>query len=402
MRLSVVLPCLLACGSPPPPAPVELTRVEDAPARGDALAVEKVSAPASVDGLGGTNAGSVALFAGGRVYEWIGGRLEPRTLYAVGSDPTSLGAVHAIAPRHSGGAWVAAESGLFVLDGLYVSRSPLPGASGPVRSAIEAKEGLLAGLWLAADAGLYRRTPDALEKYQLLDSTAAPRAIAVDAQGSSAFVLAGDQLFLLTHLDGKLVSETPPLELTGVTAVGAGKGRLYAACEQGVLEWSAGKSPAWTLYTLGGQAARALAVDALSGAAWIRTDADLVKLEDGALTAHSAPALSGVTERMALATSGDLWLARAAELHRFKIGVGSVDVTFDRDLKPWLTTNCTRCHADFTSYEVFAPKAEAALAKVKAGDMPRCSGGVVCPVEQRLSAEQYAVLEGWIRGGKAR
>jgi hypothetical protein len=58
------------------------------------------------------------------------------------------------------------------------------------------------------------------------------------------------------------------------------------------------------------------------------------------------------------------------------------------------------CHADFTDIGVFSPIAEDALQRVRSGDMPRCTGGLPCPGEQHLTADDYAVLEGWIRGGK--
>ena len=61
------------------------------------------------------------------------------------------------------------------------------------------------------------------------------------------------------------------------------------------------------------------------------------------------------------------------------------------------------CHMNqtqnFEDYQVFVEVAESALARVRAGDMPRCDGGLRCPAEERLDEADYAVLEQWIRDG---
>src|SRR5688572_7215966 len=72
-------------------------------------------APTRIDRVGLTADGLVAVSAAGRIYEVDGTSLVQRNLYADEDDPTELGTVHRLAPRSSGGAWIAAENGLFAL-----------------------------------------------------------------------------------------------------------------------------------------------------------------------------------------------------------------------------------------------------------------------------------------------
>ena len=76
---------------------------------------------------------------------------------------------------------------------------------------------------------------------------------------------------------------------------------------------------------------------------------------------------------------------------------------FEYRRPPAIQNDCSMCHqnqtADFEVYEVFVERAEDALARVRAGDMPRCDGSVRCPPESALSPADYAVLEQWLRDG---
>jgi hypothetical protein len=154
--------------------------------------------------------------------------------------------------------------------------------------------------------------------------------------------------------------------------------------------------PQWTHFPLDG-AALEVSVDPVSGAAWATTATKLFKLEGATITWFDRAAGS---TKLAVDRLGDVWSGRGSALVRLKAGAGTADVKFAADLRPWLMTHCSMCHADFTDVVAFTPRAEAALQKVKSGDMPRCTGGVPCAPDQRLLASQYAVLEGWIRGGK--
>jgi ligand-binding sensor domain-containing protein len=358
--------------------------------------------PAAVDQLGASGSGAVIAIADGKAYEITAGRIDLRILYAVGDEPTSTGAVSAVAPRLGGGAWIAAERGLFVVDGFYVTRSPVDTGMGRVHQAADVEAGPLAGLWLASDDGLYRMQLSSFDHFVVPGIDGGARGVAVDADGEAVLVILDGKLVLLTLKDGKLLSELAPPETGAVVAVAAGKGMLFAVTETGLWRWRAGAAVPWTHFS-GARGTRALAVAAASNTVWVRGAADVLELEGDTLTAHEAPAPeAGRPAAMALDGSGDLWVSRGADAVRFKVGCASTGLTFDKDVKPWITGHCAQCHSDFTSPDVFTTKADAALARVSTGDMPRCTGGVPCPADQRLDGPEYAVLSGWIRCGRAR
>jgi len=174
---------------------------------------------------------------------------------------------------------------------------------------------------------------------------------------------------------------------------------LFAGSDHGLVRWVAGAEHAWTL--LPGVPVHAIAVDPLSNVAWARTDDALVRLEDDARTRFPAPAVSAEGPALiAVDARGDVWINEGEALVRYKTGPGGLDATFGDDVLPWLEQHCTSCHADFRDLQVFDGRAELALDKVRSGDMPRCTGGVPCPQEERMSGDAWAVLEAWIRGGK--
>jgi len=96
-------------------------------------------------------------------------------------------------------------------------------------------------------------------------------------------------------------------------------------------------------------------------------------------------------------------LASGATVEIYGVSAETNRVGFAADLRPWIQTHCALCHsthtADFTDPAVFRARAEDALRRVRAGDMPRCNGALRCGPEQLLT--DYPLLEGWIRGGYA-
>lgn len=390
---------LAACGTPEaPPPPVEKLKVNStAAAQGSALMQEELTATGTVTAVGMSADGNLVLVAGDRVYELIAGELTRRSLYAQGSDPTTLGAVSTIVPRASGGAWLASANGLFVVDGEYVTHSPVMVGMGPLSGASEVSTGSLNGLWLAATNGVYRRQTAETFRYRIDGYGEAAGAIAADPDGAGALAVLGSELVLLTPGEMGPAAAEPPEDVGTVNAVASAKGALFAATSKGLYRWQRTATPQWTRFTLGDAAAVDVKVDPVTGAAWVVTADALLRLDVDALTTFARPA---GTEKLAIDRLGDLWTAKAATLVRVKAGVGATTSSFMTDLRPWLTTNCTSCHSDFSDIVAFKPKAEAALQRVRTGDMPRCNGGVPCPTEQHLKPEQFAVLEAWIRGGK--
>lgn len=374
---------------------------------------ESLSAPVPIEALGLTSAGQVVLAGASTAYVLGTGAFEARALFAEGADPLSTGRIFGLAPRMEGGAWLAAAAGVFFVDRVYTAKSGLSAA--PVRQISAAARGALRGVWLAGDDGLIHSSDGALEKLGVPGTSGPASAVVVSAEGDSAFVVIGGKLVLLRGGAGSpITAELAPLETGAITAVASGDGVLYAASARGLIRWRATDNPAFALLTLApsGQAPivpRALAVDASSGAAWVLgPQAILEARADGSLSSFEAPpALLGKSSTAALAVdaAGDLWLSAGSTLERRRPSTSApLNLSFDRDLKPWVTQRCAQCHsnqtADFRVYEVFAPRAETSLNRVKSGDMPRCEGSLVCPAGQHLTPADYEILEQWIRAGK--
>lgn len=389
----------VACGKPADPVVEEpkLKTLTAAATAGAALMQEELTAEGAVTAVGTSSQGNLVMVAADRVFELTAGELVKKPLYAEGLDPTSLGAVRHVIPRSAGGAYLAAEHGLFVLDGAYVTHSPVMVGMGPLSGASEGGKGALMGLWLAASNGVYRRQTTQTDRYSIEGFGEEAKAIALESDGTAALAVLGGKLVLLTSGAAGLAAELPPEDVGAVNAVAAGKGVLFAATVNGLYRWQSAATPKWSRFTLGGAAAEDVQLDPVTGSVWVQTASDLLRIDGDELVKYARPA---GTSLLAVDRLGDLWSAKASTLVRLKAGAGSTDAKFAADLKPWLQTNCIACHADFADPIAFAPRAEAALQRVRIGDMPRCLGGVPCAASEHLKPEQYAVLEGWIRGGK--
>lgn len=427
MRRSSGIAAVLAvvsCSEAEAPSPEpEVSIVAGAPRPGDAEATGALelgallAAPSTIEVIGATSAGELVVSAGGRIYEVLAGAPEPRALYAEGGDPTALGAVHRITPRAGGRAWLAAEAGLFELLPHYVTR--VYEDVGAVHDLAELAGGPMAGLWLATSGGLLRRedaggTPGAeggvWSRWELPNLDGAPEELAFDAS-AGALVRSGPELALLEAEGGTISSDRPPLDSGDVYALAAGGGALYAGTARGLYRFDPSRTPRWTRFTLAGEAAAAVPVlavivDPTSGVAWARTPSALVRADGDDLSTFALPQLDPAATprpRLAIDARGEVYATRGEVLDRVSSQPGA-SATFTVDVLPWISARCSPCHRnqtqDFEDYAVFAPKAEAALSRVRSGDMPRCSGSLICPTEQRLSAEDYAVLERWIRAGK--
>jgi hypothetical protein len=391
------------------PTGADLLVRSGAPERQAPPETDALTLPGAAERLGTSADGAMVVAAGGKIYELVLGKLELRLPYAEGADTGNLGTVQAIAARRGGGAWIATSNGLFLLGGHYVTRASLNSAVqlGSVRGVAEADAGPLAGLWLATSEGLFRHRGDSVERYSIAGFGIAASAIAVTTDGAAALTIVDGQVLLLTpDADGvSIVSERPPLSMSGATVIGASKNSLYAGGDSGLVRWMATATPPWTHFTLTPdpqappRAASALVVDTVGDSVWMQTATELVRLQGDRLAAFAQP--GAAKSLLGVDPSGDIWTTRQMDLVRLKSGV-RLDITFDRNLRPWLVARCTSCHADFVDPDVFDARANTALGKVRAGDMPRCEGGIVCPPKEKLAPADFAVLEGWIRAGKPR
>src|SRR5262249_54108189 len=100
--------------------PSEIDVREGAPSGGTISAMSALEADAAVEALGIDNNKNVVAVAGAQTFAVAADALELRALYAGPGDPETTGTVHAVVPKMDGGAWIAADAGLFILDELYV------------------------------------------------------------------------------------------------------------------------------------------------------------------------------------------------------------------------------------------------------------------------------------------
>lgn len=417
--MAVWVAALVACSSGDPEviqthvqatAPAQWDTYSSAPSLGVALATEELMAPDALEAWGrpggdGTGSTTLVVVAGGHVFEVSGGTLHGRTLYAAPGDPDTLGQVAAVRPRQAGGVWLAGDQGLFMLEGDYVSKSPLEVGMGALSAVSERSGGVLAGLWLGAQDGLYRRQSTRFDRLNIANAPPVVRHVAVDRAGTLAVAVCDQALFALQVTENQLHSTATALEPGVVHGVAGGDGFVVVASDLGLLRLKATAPLRWEQFTLAEQGTDAVEVLAVQvddegTRVWARTQTTVVLLHNEQLTGHSVPAAAGAGSMLAVDTHGDVWTAQGSVLTRHVASDGMAVPTFANDVTPWLSTHCTRCHADFTTYSVFAPRASLALQRVSNGDMPRCEGGVVCPTQQRLTAEQYDVLDRWISGGR--
>lgn len=412
--LPVLASGLLACGGDeqvppvvqPPVAVVQVVTAAPLPAVMTESSSVALVSPA--EALGASQSGAPLVVVGGVVHSVGAGSLEPHALYAEGDDPRALGEVYTLVPRALGGAWVGAEAGLFVLASPYVTHQPLGTALAP-RALSEAVSGPLAGLWLGAQSGLYHQDLGrALVRYEPASGPLDVRGLAVDVEGSAGLVIDGaGGLWLLEAEGAERYLSQPALGAGRVFAVAAGRGVLWAATEQGLVRWRATDTPRFTRFTLGGggaEAVRALATERDTGVVWARTDSAFLRASPaGELQRVLAPTLAlGATASLAVDMLGDVWSAEGSGLVRQSLADTTSRVSFAADVAPFIGQYCAACHqnatADFRDVAVFRARAEASLARLRTGDMPRCDGGRPCT--ERLAPAAYAVLERWIRQGK--
>lgn len=397
---TVAFVLLAACGPTPPQitAPVAEFQTSSAvPTTGPALTQTAVDVGASVERLGISRAGNLVVRTPSGTWEFVAGALEKRTLYAPQGELTSLGAVTAITPRLAGGAWLTAGNGLFALEGLYVTRSPMN--PGTLFATVEQPRGPLEGLWLATADGLIRKKGDDTQRFTLAGVAPNVTQLAVEPNGKALIAAMDGRVFVFLPDGTGVTSVRAPARTGTPRAVVAAPDALFAATDTGLWRYSvsAEKDP-WTRLMLSSHVdpllLSALAADPVTGTVWGRADGQLIRLEKDAATAFTVDA---AMQGFAVDLLGDLWLPNGAKLLRLKAAEAK-PVSFATGLKPWLQQHCTVCHADFAEAAPFALKAEAALFRVSTGDMPRCTGGVPCPANQRLT--DTTLLEQWIRTGK--
>ena len=404
---SVAIGLVAACGSEGTDLPnpnSELNVVKGAGTAATFATTEALTAGGTVEAIGVSGDGHLLVLFGGQLHELTGGLLEPRSLYVGEGDPEAMGRVRRVTARVGGGAWIAAEAGLFALDDLYTFKVPLVEDAGAIEDAIEVGSGPLAGLWLATAGGLYRRNGDDVFQYGIPGLTAATH-VAIAQNGAFGVAVFGDVIATLEPSMDQILVDRPPLDTGAIHSIAAGADAIYLGTAQGIFAFDAAAATPWTQYTLaesGSTEVLALAVDGPKNAIWARTADSAVVIENGAITSFTM-APEGEMSLLAIDAFGDVWTAKGEELARNTTTDTAESATFSEDLLPWIQERCSMCHMNqtqnFEDYEVFVEVAESALARVRSGDMPRCNGGLRCPSEERLTEDEYLVLEQWIRDG---
>ena len=381
-----------ACGdseSAPPRADIPVNR--QAPTVAAWTETSVLSMGQRADGVGMDAEGTVRAVQGGLTFIAEPEGLGERPLIVDEGAPSSLGEVRRIRPRVAGGAWLATDTGLWFTEGLFVRHRPTSLTSPGLTDVADIATGPFQGLWLASTAGVYWiRNGEA----SLLEAQRPARRLA--ASRSAVALLDNDTVRILTADGDDIYVQDAPF--TSALDVAATTNAIFAATETGLYRLVDGS---WLHFYLHDSIPMTVtAVVATQTDLWARTSDAIVRLADTASTRY--PSVG--TGDLAVDRLGNVYAPDADGLIRASSGViGEQTPTFTQDVLPWIETHCALCHAnqtqDFRDYDVFELVAASALSRVRSGDMPRCEGGVRCPPEQNMAAEDYAVLEAWIQAG---
>lgn len=385
----------LACGGDAAETPAGPATVSIRSTGAPLPAVRSAPLPASAEALGVTGDGTPVIASSEGVLALGPSSLEPRRLFAGPGDPVLLGTVRALAPRREGGAWLGSDVGLFTVDRLYVL--PLSTEPSPISAVAEVAEGPLAGVWLLTAEALYLSTEAALDRFAIPDLLGPLAGLAVDPAGRRAITFAGPETLLLEPVGRDLDVWPLPVDVGAARAVAASESGLWVAAEAGLFVLPAESGPeAWAEVRVDGAPVDAVTLASEPSGAFALDRAGrllALDLDEAAVLAEGLP----TSARLSGDGRGGAWVAADGSLDGYRIDAPS----FAADVRPFVETHCARCHgdpgADYRDYAVFAPRAEAALDRVRAGDMPRCEDDQRC--DEGLPEETYEVLERWIQGG---
>lgn len=318
-----------------------------------------------------------------------GDSANPVAVVASGDEPSSVGAVYAIAPRASG-LLISSESGLFHTWAGVLLPSPasdaLRGAS--ALAVADGDEGEI--VYAALSDGLHRLDAMTHERIEL--GFGAPTALA--ATRDAVLLAFGERLVELDP--NTLAYREVPADIGVVTAAAAAGQRLVAGGSDGlVIREGDG---------------RYLVYPALAGVIDITTDSagvahalvseGVVRLDPaGPIGLSALPESSAAWVGLALDTAGYVWLGETEALTRLDTGR---PVSFADDVAPILALRCAPCHAlgelapkrDFTDYDIVIALSDAIMTRVSTRLMPP-------PPNPGLDAEEYEILVRWYAGERA-
>lgn len=377
--------------------PPELTRFDGAPAVAPLAAGQPVAltaAPTTLASIGGV----VVIGTTEGVYRTTltGAAADPVRVIAEAGQAMTLGHVTAIAPRGTDGLLVAAQNGLFhdmesalvvspftpLLEGERVDGLDITG-----RGADEA-------LWVTTARGAFVRRSAGATTLSL-SSAPVKRAIGID--GSRALLFA-DGLYEI-DVDAGTVRRLgdDPGDVRGVAR---DDGNLYVATRGGLLVRRADGEVALHTLASEGEAPRAIqAVAAGVGLVALVVGEDVVVRDAGGSRVVGRAELDA--NAIAIDANEDLWVASPRGLSRYATGK---PVSFEQDVKPFMSQRCMPCHAAgggaptraFDTFDVaqsFAPEIVRRL---------RADGRPVMPPSGGLTATDYRAVVRWALTGTPR
>ncbi len=347
-----------------------------------------------------SDGGAVLVGTADGVFTWNGTELTVMDVYAEDpAGPWVTGAVTAMATRPQGGAFVAAESGLFTTAYGVLVPSPVNASLQDVvigglavRGQGEAEE-----LWIAADSGLVRVTAGLRSDFDLPDG------------GRPLMVAASDAALLVaTDQDGLYVIDPVGMAVSRldgaapVSALAGAPSQLWALTGEGVIGQAT--DGAWTVFA-GDPAAgepRGLAVDDAQGA-FLVTDMGVLELTAGGSAATIGDTVTwpqGLQVTVAAVDGSGHLVAAGFDATAVAPVVGA-PLSFEVDIAPIFERLCNSCHIsgasgvplrDFTDYAQVVAIADPILERIGTGLMP--------PAEMpQLNDDEYDAVVSWFATG---
>jgi mono/diheme cytochrome c family protein len=378
-----------ACSSSADP---EIPRTDGAPATG-------TLAPATSVSLGDAQALALGTVQGAAVVGTSKGVLRatllgdnavaPVPVVANAGEPNAIGAATGFARRGETGWFVVGDNGLFLDAASALAPSPLTASltGRKVRGLDVTGAGDGEALWFSSDDGAFVRRGSSLSTLAI-SSGKVEAAVGIDAHRALLF--------------GGGTTWEADIDTGGLRRVGVGlgavhgfdhdvDGTVYVATDAGLLVRTPSGDLSVRTFAAPGAPARSVSsvsvgLDGL--AAVVGTDVVVV---GGSGSQVVGTASAGA--KLAFDANGDLWVAAEGKVSRLAAGK---PVSFERDVKPFMTQRCQSCHASgaggapiraFDTYETSKAAAGEIVKRLRADArpvMPPPSRGKLTPADYRV------------------
>jgi mono/diheme cytochrome c family protein len=395
--MRVLIPTLLlslgvyACASSS--AEPELARIDGAPSPGALAPSTSVSTgDAQAITLGTVQGVTVVGTSKGVLRATLLGdnTVAPVPVVASAGEPTAIGAATGFARRGDTGWFVVGENGLFLdaSSGLVPSPFSASLSGKKVQSLDVTGAGATEALWFSGADGAFVRRKNALVTLAV-SSGKVEAAVGIDDHRALLF---GGGNAWEADVDTNALTRVA----TGVAPVRGfdreSDGTVYVATDAGLLVRAPKGDLRVRTFSAQGQPPRAVSAVSvgLGGVAAI-AGSDVVVVDDRGATVVGTASAAG--SKLAFDANGDLWLAAGGALTRLAAGK---PVSFERDVKPFMSQRCQSCHASgaggaparaFDTYEVAKAAAPEIVKRLRAENrpvMPPPSMGILSPADYRV------------------